>query len=1078
MLLFDNKLMKEKKDEEDSLEDQRSSDEIGSSMVEAQKSAIVSLSKQEKLLLLELQRTRMSIVDELEQLDPQISAENWKDVQSTIASYQEKIVSLASEETMDGQKRGGRLELPGSPTRGHGITGMRGSPPMMKGSVETSTRDWHYESVTTPARNKAVTAAAYVPASRIRTSVDMLPVFSASTTTDIDRSIRRQADIRMPTFKLPDIDQERINQILEEKSGVPQVLKEEKVTKRDDAPKSSQGKRGFRLKLKDAMGYTEALSKALKKMGPMEASFLMQELGITHTEWGAVAEELQKRVNMKVTVDTEEVVNESTEATSVFVEAKRKMLENSFVSISADMRPGEGLEEHSVMSLENSRGRSSPSGTSPFLGSKLDAGSTISGFGSQEASMGGGGMQMSRSQPLTRMPKGRSAGSVRSTALSRKSYGSKARGSVAGMSKADRSVADSIDTSEHLRNELVSSLRSMQYHTVGVKSSIASVQSLAATGNERAKAMLFSIAAEKMQDALSLVIKGELKRGWAAWIVVDNIRRRQQCTVKLTRMLGLRMIGEALNQVVMKKLQKKFNIWVYYWKMESSRRKRELQTKASIAIQCEMRAYLARKRVRFIREQIKYRRLYAAVIKVQAQFRGRVTKWKFQKFMRGRLEERSALIVQRVFRGHRSKKRVKILKMQRDKHRSATMIQKVVRGRQGRRTYNEANFVRVQNRAAVKIQAIIRGFLARRTLSKILQNKMEAEAILIMQARWRGAICRMNMARVRKELLAYKELRYKAARDIQKVFRGYRSRLGTRIKMIEKERKMRKVNNAGTVINTWVRRFLAKRRVEERRRERTLTLLADARAWKEGWSEEAEAWFYLNENTGEDLWEPPASGYTKLDGSLVLADGTIIEDPEVLEAREIEKKKTAETLCCECDERAAIKFCRECGDKYCTPCYRNSHATGTRRKHNTDPLGPLDCNECEDVLGIRWCVSCDDCFCDDCWRKVHSHGKRRFHNFYEVSTKGKLGDRLLTIDGTEQPAYDATYPTQMQEAEYEQDQYADASAEYAQLSAQQNEFAAQWQEFQDDDGYPYWYNESTGESTYQNPFEVAEDAYY
>ena len=40
--------------------------------------------------------------------------------------------------------------------------------------------------------------------------------------------------------------------------------------------------------------------------------------------------------------------------------------------------------------------------------------------------MGGGGMQMSRSQPLTRMPKGRSAGSVRSTALSRKSYGSKA----------------------------------------------------------------------------------------------------------------------------------------------------------------------------------------------------------------------------------------------------------------------------------------------------------------------------------------------------------------------------------------------------------------------------------------------------------------------------------------------------------------------------------------------------------------------------------------------------------------------------------------------------------------------------
>jgi hypothetical protein len=297
--------------------------------------------------------------------------------------------------------------------------------------------------------------------------------------------------------------------------------------------------------------------------------------------------------------------------------------------------------------------------------------------------------------------------------------------------------------------------------------------------------------------------------------------------------------------------------------------------------------------------------------------------------------------------------------------------------------------------------------------------------------------------------------------------------------MVEKERKMRKVNNAGTVINTMVRGFLAKRRVADVRREKTLTLLADARAWKEGWSDEAEAWFYLNENTGEDLWEPPASGYTKSDGSLVLANGTIIEDPDVLEAREMEAKKTAETLCCECDERAAIKFCRECGDKYCTPCYRNSHATGTRRKHNVDPLGPLDCNECEDVLGIRWCLSCDDCFCDDCWRKVHSHGKRRFHTFYEVSSKGKLGDRLLTIDGSEQPAYDATYPTQMLEAEAESAAYDGASQEYAALSAQQQEFAAQWAEFADDDGYPYWYNEGTGESTYQNPFEQqAEEAYY
>jgi len=161
----------------------------------------------------------------------------------------------------------------------------------------------------------------------------------------------------------------------------------------------------------------------------------------------------------------------------------------------------------------------------------------------------------------------------------------------------------------------------------------------------------------------------------------------------------------------------------------------------------------------------------------------------------------------------------------------------------------------------------------------------------------------------------------------------------------------------------------------------------------------------------------------------VLADGSIIEDPEVLEAREVEKKKSSETLCCECDERIAIKYCRECGDKYCTPCYRNSHATGTRRKHHHEPTGPIDCSECEVVLCIRWCVSCDEAFCDDCWRKVHSRGKRRFHPFSEVNHKGRIDTRVFTMDGSELDAYDSTYAQQMQEGEDEAQVYNAATDE-------------------------------------------------
>jgi len=102
------------------------------------------------------------------------------------------------------------------------------------------------------------------------------------------------------------------------------------------------------------------------------------------------------------------------------------------------------------------------------------------------------------------------------------------------------------------------------------------------------------------------------------------------------------------------------------------------------------------------------------------------------------------------------------------------------------------------------------------------------------------------MGRRRKELLEYKEWRNANANHIQRLYRGHRSRMGTRIKMIERERKNRKKNEAGTVINTIIRGFLARQQVKTRRQEHQLQLLNDARAWKEGWSDDAEAWFYLN----------------------------------------------------------------------------------------------------------------------------------------------------------------------------------------------------------------------------------------
>jgi hypothetical protein len=171
-----------------------------------------------------------------------------------------------------------------------------------------------------------------------------------------------------------------------------------------------------------------------------------------------------------------------------------------------------------------------------------------------------------------------------------------------------------------------------------------------------------------------------------------------------------------------------------------------------------------------------------------------------------------------------------------------------------------------------------------------------------------------------------------------------------------------------------------------------------ARQWQEIWSDEEQNWFYYNNATGESAWEPQREGYTKNDGQLVLFNGETIDDPlkqpaggddesslasnpfggEASAKGGVKKtnKKLQSKLCSECNERHAIRKCEQCGDQFCTKCYKTTHALGQRRHHTYKLLGPKDCNECESLLAIRFCVACDENFCDGCWRRLHSHGKR------------------------------------------------------------------------------------------------------
>lgn len=54
-----------------------------------------------------------------------------------------------------------------------------------------------------------------------------------------------------------------------------------------------------------------------------------------------------------------------------------------------------------------------------------------------------------------------------------------------------------------------------------------------------------------------------------------------------------------------------------------------------------------------------------------------------------------------------------------------------------------------------------------------------------------------------------------------------------------------------------------------------------------------------------------------------------------------------QSSCVECEQKRSTRKCDQCGDGFCTRCYRKTHASGRRTKHTWMHVGPMECAECE-----------------------------------------------------------------------------------------------------------------------------------
>jgi hypothetical protein len=345
---------------------------------------------------------------------------------------------------------------------------------------------------------------------------------------------------------------------------------------------------------------------------------------------------------------------------------------------------------------------------------------------------------------------------------------------------------------------------------------------------------------------------------------------------------------------------------------------------------------------------------------LQAFFRGRLARMQFLEMRQENLELLGISFIQRVFRGFLGRSRAFERRLVLARHQAAIMFQAAFRGWLVRKDLVHRKRIRKETNASILIQAAARGFLARKYVRDELNNKSRLAATQTIQRIVRGFICRATLPRRLEDIQNYRNRRHILATKIQKVYRGFRSRVIVRIMRREADRLRAIRDPAATKINCATRQYLARKVLREKMKLRYQQWVMDAKNVKEYWSEEYNVWYYVKEDTGESLWEPPAQGYTKNDAQLILANGQEINDPTLYrnEAEDVAGFKPVDSkFCSECTTHIAVRLCLQCGDKFCCPCYKEQHATGSRLRHvSYNPLILLcDINVCSftEMGGVR-----------------------------------------------------------------------------------------------------------------------------
>ncbi|CAB1118732.1 unnamed protein product [Ectocarpus sp. CCAP 1310/34] len=677
-----------------------------------------------------------------------------------------------------------------------------------------------------------------------------------------------------------------------------------------------------------------------------------------------------------------------------------------------------------------------------------------------------------------------------------------------------------------LRRELGRSVGQVRCLARAVKLDVQEVTRLCPVQHPRAVRFLRRWACERLAILADEILVSRAAAALERWRRASAAIAMAERKEAYLRYQGTSKLLFSLDKAYLRRLAKGWVQWGAFVEAERARERRLLEYSAAILIRRAVRGFQARRLRAWLKKVAQDKQRHLAAVMITRYAKGKVARVRYARLKAGIERARAGELLRRVGRGMIGRRKTKRLREDRARWKVSLSLQRLHRGRVGRRLFLSITKARRERLAATKIQAITRGKWGRQQAGSLVRRIREDAAAQQIQRAARAWLARQLVRRLREEEQRLRAIRSIATLNIQRVYRGHRTRVlhGARLEM--RRSRLRGEDAAATKIQALVRAHLSKRTVAKLSKTRKEKRISDARLWTETWSEDAQMWFYHNATTGkrtnarppqnnprtayylagEALWEPPSTGYTKHDGALVLSSGEVVTDPEegMTEEERLEARK--QSSCVECEQKRSTRKCDQCGDGFCTKCFRKTHATGRRTKHTWTHVGPMECAECEaevrtvrlsppcflkgrrtstfnrlallcqptDQVAIKWCTACDDPFCAPCWSVIHSRGKRSLHSHCTISPGGRVSTKAIAPDGTDAGPFtpgeslvaEITGAGAGDGALAEQGYDASAAAPLFETNPAQSDC---WQEFTDDAGNPYWYNSASGSSQYENP---------